>query len=318
MKKKTLFGDILQTVSRYFLWLVVIVMIGIACSGIRIVESGNVALILRFGKLVGETPEEQIHEPGLLLAFPYIIDEVVMVPTGSVMEHIVTTYYTPDDVKTKDGAYVITGDQNVAVLSASVKYTVSDPVKYALNVRDVGAVINACVSNAMLTEAAGSDVDDILTKGKDLFCSNALAQADKKVAANDVGITLSTLELTQVSMPQEVRETYDRVNSATVEAATILENAQQYREKLIPSAHTLAESTVTTANNNYASATAAATSALAEFWGVLEEFEANPQVVMTRIFAAKTEKIVKNIGTVRVVQEGESTILLIPKTQEGN
>lgn len=318
MKKKTLFGDILQTVSRYFLWLVVIVMIGIACSGIRIVESGNVALILRFGKLVGETPEEQIHEPGLLLAFPYIIDEVVMVPTGSVMEHIVTTYYTPDDVKTKDGSYVITGDQNVAVLSASVKYTVSDPVKYALNVSDVGAVINACVSNAMLTEAAGSDVDDILTKGKDLFCSNALAQADKKVTANDVGITLTTLELTQVSMPQEVRETYDRVNSATVEAATILENAQQYREKLIPSAHTLAESTVTTANNNYASTTAAATSALAEFWGVLEEFEANPQVVMTRIFAAKTEAIVKNIGTVRVVQEGESTILLIPKTQEGN
>jgi len=316
MKKKTLFGDILQTVSRYFLILVVIVLVGIACSGIRIVESGNVALILRFGKLVGDTPEEQIHEPGLLLAFPYIIDEVVVVPIGNVMEHIVTTYYTPDDMRTRDGAYVITGDQNVAVLSASVKYTVSDPVAYALNVKDVGSIINACVSNAMLTEAAGSDADDLLTRGKDQFCSNSLKRASQKVASAQVGITLTTLELTYVSMPKEVRETYNKVNSATVEAATILENARLYREKLIPNANSVAQSYITEANNLYSAATAEATAALAEFWGVLEEYEANPQVVMTRLSATKTEAILQKIGTVRVVQEGESTILLIPKTEE--
>ena len=86
MKKNKLFADILRTVTGYFLVLVIIVMVGIFCSGIRVVESGNVALILRFGKLVGDTPEEQIHEPGLLLAFPYIIDEVITVPTGSVIE----------------------------------------------------------------------------------------------------------------------------------------------------------------------------------------------------------------------------------------
>ena len=316
MKKKTLFGDILQTVSRYFLILVIIVMVGIACSGIRVVESGNVALILRFGKLVGDTPEEQIHEPGLLLAFPYIIDEVVVVPTGSVMEHIVTTYYTPDYVRTKDGAYLITGDRNVAVLSASVKYTVSDPVEYALNVSDVGAVINACVSNAMLTEAAGSDVDDILTKGKDQFCRDSLAKASGKVDKANIGITLTTLELTYVSMPKEVRETYDKVNSATVEAATILENARLYREKLIPNANSVAQSYITEANNLYSLSTSEANAALAEFWGVLEEYKANPQVVMTRIFATKTEAILQKIGTVRVVQEGEANILLLPKVEE--
>ena len=106
MKKNTLFADILRSVTVYFLVLVVIVMVGIFCSGIRVVESGNVALILRFGKLVGDTPEEQIHEPGLLLAFPYIIDEVVIVPTGSVIEQSVTTYFTPEDVKTRKGSYL--------------------------------------------------------------------------------------------------------------------------------------------------------------------------------------------------------------------
>ena len=105
--KNKLFAQVLQAMTKYFIVLVLIVMVGIAASGIRVVDSGNVALILRFGKLVGDTPEEQIHEPGLLFAFPYIIDEVVMVPTGSIMEQSVTTYYTPDEIDLKRGTRVL-------------------------------------------------------------------------------------------------------------------------------------------------------------------------------------------------------------------
>ena len=89
-KKNSLFADILQTVTRYFLVLVAAVVMMICLSGIRVVKSGEVAMILRFGKLVGNTYEEQVHEPGLLFAFPYIIDEVITVPTGNVMEQVVT------------------------------------------------------------------------------------------------------------------------------------------------------------------------------------------------------------------------------------
>ena len=313
MKKNTLFAEILQSVTKYFLILVIIVMLGIACSGIRIVESGNVALVLRFGELVGDTPEEQIHEPGLLIVFPYIIDEVITVPTGSVIEQSVTTYFTPDDMRTVDGSYVITGDKNIAVLSASVKYVISDPVAYALNVKDVGAIINAAVSNAMLTRAANEDVDDLLTSGKDAFAANSLRYANEKIQKANVGVTLNTLELTKISMPKEVRQTYDEVNSATVEAATILENAKVYRDRLIPQAQANATAVVTNANNSYSGAIAIANAALAEFWGVVEEYEANPQVVKLRIFNAKVSQIVNKIGTVRVVQDGESTILLLPK-----
>ena len=69
---------------------VIVILLAIFFSGVRRVESGNVALVLRFGKLVGDTPEEQVHQPGLLFSFPYMIDEVVMVPTGNVIEQTVT------------------------------------------------------------------------------------------------------------------------------------------------------------------------------------------------------------------------------------
>ena len=54
-KKNSLFADVLRTITRYFLVLVAAVVIMIAVSGVRVVKSGEVALILRFGKLVGNT-----------------------------------------------------------------------------------------------------------------------------------------------------------------------------------------------------------------------------------------------------------------------
>lgn len=316
MKKNALFSDVLQSVTKYFVILVVIVTIGIFCSGIRIVKTGNVALVLRFGKLVGDTYEEQVHEPGLLLAFPYIIDEVIMVPTSSVIEQSVTTYFTGVNGE-KTANYVMTGDHNIAQLSASVKYVIDDPVAYALNVKDISSIINACVSNAMLSQAAQCDVDDLLTTGKDMFAMQAMAAASQKLAQANTGVKLTTLELTQVAMPEEVREIYEKVTSANVQTATIMANVAKYREKLIPSVQTQAQAEVSNASANYSHAVAEANSALAEFWGVLSEYEANPELIRARIYSDKIQQIIAAIGKVRVVQEGETKIFLtLPESDQ--
>ncbi len=311
MENKNLFADILSTVTKYLRILVVVVIVGIFLSGIRIVESGNVALILRFGKLVGDTYEEQVHESGLLLAFPYIIDEVIMVPTTTVMEQSVETYYPGNDYAS-NGSYVMTGDHNIATVAASVKYMVSDPVAYALNVKDIPGVINACVSNAILSQAASYDVDDLLTTGKDAFAMQVRQRATDKLDHAGVGITITTLEMTRVTMPLEVRSVYEEVNAATVQAATILENAQSFRNSLLPYTQGLAAQKIATANSDYAAATGAAELALAEFWGLLDEYNQNPQVVKTRVFNAKVTQIMDSIGTIRVVHNGETKIFLNP------
>ena len=60
-----------------------------------------------------------------------------------------------------------------------------------------------------------------------------------------------------------------------------------------------------------------AKSALSEFWGVLEEYKQTPDVVKLRLLNKKANAIMSKIGTVRIVQDGESTILLIPKEVSG-
>lgn len=309
--KKAFLEDVLTTVSRCFVVLIILVLIGIAFSGVRVVKSGEVAMVLRFGKLVGDTPEEQIHEPGLLFCFPYFIDEVVTVPIDSVIQRTVTTHYTEGEIdKWSNSGYVITGDQNIALISASIKYVISDPVQYALYVNEVDSVIDACLSNAMLEEAAHTAVDDILTSGKEAYTSNIYKEAQRKLDAAEMGVSLQSVELTNVTMPEEVREVYEKVNAATVEASTLLEEAQQYRNTMLPYAEYVASSAYSEAQSRYYNAVSSANSNLSSFWGVLDEYKVNPDLVKARLYNEKMAEALTKIGQVRLVDDGDSKIFI--------
>lgn len=311
MKKNLLFEDILRTVSRYFVVIIIAVVLLICCSGIRFIKSGESAIILRFGKIVGDTPEEQVHEAGLLLAFPYIIDEVITVPTGSVQEITVNTHYTDGEMTTYDrNGYVITGDNNIAILSASVKYTISDPVAYALAIKDPQAVINAVVSNAMINVAANYAVDDILTAGKDEFTMDIRTLSQEKLDMSGIGVKITQLELTKVGMPEEVRGIYELVNSTTIQASTRIEEANQYYETRIPGAEAQANALIAEAQAQYSNAIAAANSDLYEFYGVLDEFNANPEAVRIRLYNTAITNIIRRIGTVKIVDDSDSKIII--------
>ena len=64
------------------------------------------------------------------------------------------------------------------------------------------------------------------------------------------------------------------------------------------------------ANAQYSGSVAAANADLAEFWGVLEEYRLNPEVVRTRIYSAKVSEAIGKIGQIRVVQDGETRIVI--------
>ncbi len=314
MKKNTVFEDVLSTLTRYFVILVAIVVVCICLSGVRFVKSGEVAVVLRFGKLVGNTYEEQVHEPGLFFAFPYIIDEVITVPVGSVKELTVTTHFTEGEMaENTERGYVITGDQNIALISASVKYSITDAVNYALRVTDADSIINAAVSGAMVRSAAHRAVDGILTSEKEAYATEVRTLAQEKLDAIGAGITLSTLELTKVSMPEEVRETYENVNAATVQAATLAEQAQQYRGSMIPYAESMKTSLISAAYSEQSKAVAAAEKYLAEFRGILAECEANPDsadAVKTRVYTQKMIELMSRIRKVYLVPDDESHIII--------
>lgn len=305
--KKAILESILTTLSRCFIVLIILVIVGIGLSGIRMVNSGEVAVVLRFGKIVGDTPEEQIHKPGILFCFPYFIDEVVSIPVDNVIQQTVTTHYTDGNISNwKESGYLMTGDQNIALVSATAKYTISDPVAYALHVNKVSDMVDSCISNAMVEVSSKTKIDDILTSGKLEFAADISALAQSKFDAAGMGISLQALELTNVNMPEEVREIYNEVNAATVTAKTLIDQAQQYYNTNIPTAKASAQTLISNSTSNYSLSLSYAQTSLAEFYGTIEEYKANPNAVRDRLFNQKMAEALKNIGTVRMVDSDEN------------
>jgi membrane protease subunit HflK len=210
----------------------------------------------------------------------------------------------------RNNGYVITGDSNIAMMQVSVKYTITDPVAYALNVNNVENIIDASVSNAMLERAACTDFDDIMTTGKEKYSNEVKHIAQKNLNKSGTGVTISTVELTTVSAPEEVRNIYEQVNTASVNAEKMIKEANQYKDNILIKAKAEANATVSEANSKYAQDISAANSDLASFWGMVDEYSANSEVVKTRVYSEKMSAILAKIGKVYVTKDGDNTIVI--------
>lgn len=305
-------GDLLSTGIKYFKWIVLAIVLVILVSGIRTVKQGEVAVVLRFGKLCGDTREEQIHEPGLLLAFPYIIDEVITVPTGKVYELTVDTHYTEGEMTSavEENGYCITGDQNVAVISTSLKYVVSDPVEYALYTANVSDTVRGVMASSITSHVATVSIDSLLTDGKDDFVSQVMERAQETLDRLGCGVQITNIDIGTIAPPSEVKQDFDHVNSATVQVQTLLAEAEQYRETLLPSAQSEVNSMISDARVKQNSAVSEANQLLAEFYGLLEEYETQPDVVILRVYHAKLAQLYDKMGKTIIVNENTPNIVL--------
>lgn len=315
-KKNLLFEDVITTISRCFIVLVVVVVICIGFSGVSFVKPGEVAIVLRFGKVVGDTQEEQIHEPGILFAFPYIIDEVVTVPTGTVMERVIETHYSDIDLKDSNVnniGYLITGDNNIAVMKVSVKYTITDPVKYALKVNNVEKIIDACVSNAMLEKTAAMNFDEILTTGKDKLATEIRTAAQASINANNLGVTIVNFEFLNLQPPSDVKPNYDSVNASAIQKEQTINDAKQNASQIITEATVSADKMISDERAIAESKISKAKTDLSEFWGTIDEYEesfASRAVVRTRIKNEKLTKAISSIGEIIAVKNGDGHIII--------
>jgi len=312
MKDSQRFVAILSTAIRYCKWLILILVVVIGCSGIRVVNNNEVAVILRFGRLVGDTREEQIHQPGLLLAFPYVIDEVVKVPVGRIHEVSITTHAAstsadPTYADIESTGYIITGDENIIHIDATLKYRIEDPVEYALYNLDPAASINGIVSGCMTSCAACIGVDGLLTDQKELYANQVIAQSQAIMDEMSLGVSIVSLEFKSITPPNSLKYHFDQVNAASVEKETLIQQANQYREQVLPEARATADTMVNNAMVTQHDRVNKANDQVAEFYGLFSEYQLNQDVVYQRVFREKVAQLFSQMGGKIILPAGTET-----------
>lgn len=288
-------------------WWIVVMILLYAFSGITIVKPDEVAVVLRWGRLVGSTPALQRHGPGLLWALPRPIDEVVRVKVKHVSEQKVSAlaqggdWVLADTLDPVTEGYALTGDLNIVRVDMVVRYRIKDPVAWAFYAPKTRKILSAEVSAAMVRSLGEMGVDRVLADGRKELVARATERAQASLDAAHSGLQLTSLELTHLAPPAALAKAFDAVQDAYITAETEKKDALAFAQKVIPAAQADADSKIQAARGKSAADIAQAHGDAAAFRALDRQYRRNPSEVRERLYRDGIDKAAAAAGSIRWV-----------------
>jgi modulator of FtsH protease HflK len=292
-------------------WWIVTMAVLYAFSGITIIKPDEVAVIQRWGRLVGGSPASQEHGPGLLFAFPRPIDRVVRVQVKHVSEVLVAALsgYETDDEDVAPSStldpvsegYAVTGDHNILQVVMVARYRIRSPGEWAFYGPKSEDVLRTEVTAAMMRSIGEMPVDRILSDGRKELIATATNRAQAGLDVSHSGLELTSLELTFLAPPNALSKDFDDVQSAYIGAETKKKDAQGYAEALIPQAQAKVDTAVQAARGDADAALALARGDADAFLALENEYKTNKVVVRERLYRDAVERALGSAQKIRWV-----------------
>ena len=172
-------------------------------SAVKVLREYERAVIFRLGRSIGQ------KGPGLILLIP-IIDKMVKIPLRTV-----TMDVPPQDVITRD---------NVSVkVNAVIYFRVLEPTKAVLQVENYLYATSQIAQTTLRSTLGEADLDDLLSKREKI---NQELQMVIDRHTEPWGIKVSTVEVKNVDLPQEMQRAIARQAEAERERRAKVINAE--------------------------------------------------------------------------------------------
>jgi membrane protease subunit HflK len=288
-------------------WWIATMAVLYALSGITVVRADEVAVILRWGRLVGETRALQEHGPGLLVALPRPIDQVVRVPIKRVWEVPIETLSGTAAITTTTSlnpvtqGYAVTGDQNIVHTNVIARYRVRDAAEWAFYGANADDILRVEVTAALVRSIGEMGVDRLLSDGRKDLVTVTARRTQAGLDSARSGLELSSLELIDLAPPVALAYAFDAVQSAYIGAETKKQQAAAYAATVVPQAQAQANAAVQNARGSADGELARAKGDADAFLALSREYRANPAVVRERLYRDAIERAIGSAGSVRWV-----------------
>ncbi len=290
----------------------------ILASGIFTVGPQEKAIILRFGKPVGDG-QQMLLGMGLHWAFPRPINEVIKIPITEIQKvtSSVGWYATTPEMELTgadqqgfgpslnpalDG-YLITADRNIIHVRATVSYHIDDPRTAIFNFAagtnhnfDLAGISNAvqnAANNALVATAARFKVDDILTDRVSEFQDAVKYHVSELVSREHLGVTVDQCLITKTAVPRPCKEVFAQVTTARNTREKRLSEAAGGASRITNAAAATAYAmidTAETARNNFVQSVRSEADAFKQLQQ-LPQYKSNPRLY-AELELAKTMAIV--------------------------
>ena len=282
---------------RWILALLGVLLVGWLATGVFAVESNERAVVLVFGRVVGEA------EPGLGWAPPWPIGEVRRAPVTEV-RRLEVGFRSQGELYTEARrSDMLTGDENILKVMMVVQYRIIDARDYLLNAVEPDWLVERAVESALTRHVAGMQVDDLLTTAKAAIELRSIEAAQAELDLYGVGIRLLGGNLQTVSPPVPVLEAFNDVTRAKKDNERLVEDARSYANEILPEARAEANEQVEQARAAADTRVRQARGEARRFDNLREEFERAPELTRRRLYLEMLERVFDG-AEVLVLEEG--------------
>lgn len=280
-------------------------------SSIYSVQTDGVAVIKRFGRVVGT------KDPGLKMKLPFGIDRKYFIPTERVLKEEFgfrtvqpgrQTQYRKGP-STEGESLMLTGDLNVIDVEWVVQYRILDPVKFMHQVREPVDSIRD-ISEAVMRRIVGNRLgSDVLTVGRVTIAAEVKAEMQQILDSYNMGIGIERIELQDVTPPESVKPAFNEVNEARQQLERLINEAEKKRNQVIPRARGEADQIIAEAEAYRAERVNQAKGEAARFTELVQAYRQAPSVTRQRLYIEMMNDVLPTVDRLYIVDESVKGVL---------
>ncbi|MBV8735895.1 MAG: FtsH protease activity modulator HflK [Alphaproteobacteria bacterium] len=295
--------------------LIAIVAIWLA-SGFYRVQPDEVGIVLRFGAY------NRMTQPGLNYHLPSPI-ETALTPSVTRVNRTEIGYRSGETLTTREPvsrqvpeeALMLTGDENIVDVNFTVFWVIKDAKAYLFNIRDPELTVKSAAESAMREVVGETPIAQALAEGRAKIEAETRELLQAILDSYAAGIEITQLQLQRVDPPAEVIDAFRDVQAALADRARLRNEAEAYRNSIIPIARGDAVRIEQEAEAYRLATVARAQGDAARFLSVYNAFKATQDVTTQRLYLETMEEILKNSNKVIIdksAQGGNGVLPYLP------
>ena len=257
-------------------------------SGFYRVQEGQLGVVLRFGQVNRTAP------PGLRYHLPYPF-ETALTPNVTFENRIEVGFRSSDadDTNVPEESVMLTADQNIIDLNFAVTWIVKDASQFLFEIRDPEITVKRAAESAMREVVGQTDIQAALTDARDQIQQDTKLQLQQILDDYKSGIEIVRVELLRVNPPGPVVDAFNDVQRADSDRARLRNEAEAYRNKIIPEARGEAERLRNEAEGYKQQVINAATGEASRFTEVQAAYSGAKQVTAERLYLETMETVLR-------------------------
>lgn len=299
-------------------------------TGFYRVQPDEEGLVLRFGAYVRSTP------PGLNYHAPWPIETARLLPVTRINrveigfrsegDAFEPTPRRPDDRGSGFGAaperdlreesLMLTGDENIVDINASVFWRISNAADYAFATRNPGYTVKSAAESVLRQVIGHTDIQAALTGGRAAIEGAVMTGAQKILDGYRAGVTITQVQLQKVDPPSDVIESFRDVQRANTDADRARNEAQAYANDIVPRARGEAAGITAAAEGDKLAAIAAARGQGQRFLSVYQAYAQAKDITVKRLYLETMQDILTKSDTT-VVDDRLGRVLPVLPLRDG-